>query len=91
MTQPKKPPARLPVGEPPTNEQIRERLEMLKSVGVRKASFYGGYLNEVEFEPPEPPKTEPETMATTEQVEDALERALSQMATRGARRDANSA
>jgi hypothetical protein len=50
-----KPRAGRPVSEPLDVGKLREQLEMLKGLGVKKAEFYGAYLTGVEFRDPEPP------------------------------------
>jgi hypothetical protein len=49
-----KPRAGRPVSEPLDVGKLREQLEMLKDLGVKKAEFYGAYLTGVEFRDPEP-------------------------------------
>jgi hypothetical protein len=74
---------RTPLADPLTTEELRERLLMLRDIGVREAEFYGDHLTKVVFESEPPPLAEADGEAVPEAQPGDIELAAATLMRRG--------
>jgi hypothetical protein len=74
---------RTPLADPLSTAELRERLLMLRDIGVREAEFYGDHLTKVVFESEPPPLAAIEETEAPEAQPGDIELAAVTLMTRG--------